>query len=69
MATLNKELSQVQDVINKLSEETMGMEELRNEKESLQAQLDKVHRELEDFDRVASPSILNDQVGTLAIGG
>lgn len=55
----------MQDVVSTLTEETMGMEELRSEKQSLQAQLDKVSGELEDFDRVASPTVLTDQVHTL----
>ena len=45
----------------------MDMEQLRSEKDSLQAQLDKVHGELEDFDRVASPTVLTDQVGSALI--
>lgn len=65
LATLNKELSQTQDVNERLSEETMALEELRKDKENLQAQLDKVQGELEDFDRVSSPTVLADQVYNL----
>ena len=63
ITVLNKELTQSQDLNNRLSEETMAMEELRQEKEQLATQLEKVSGELEDFDRVSTPQVLTDQVG------
>lgn len=62
ITVLNKELHQSQNANDHLSEETMAMEDLRQEKEQLRAQLEKVSSELEDFDRVASPPVLTDQV-------
>lgn len=61
MAVLNKELSLAQEANSKLSEETMEMEVLRQERENLQAQLDRVQGELEDMDRIAAPTVLTDQ--------
>ena len=67
ITVLNKELSQSQDLNDRLSEETMAMEELRQEKEQLATQLEKVSGELEDFDRVSTPQVLTDQVGIAAL--
>lgn len=61
MAILNKELSLAQEANNKLSEETMEMEQLRQEKENVIAQLDRAQGELEDMDRMAAPTVLTDQ--------
>lgn len=62
MAVLNRELLMAQEANDRLSEETMALEESRAERENLQAQLDKVQGELEEADRAAASPLLTDQV-------